>query len=152
MGEPIDGMNPNAYQEWTKKFELKSSVRELMLKNALGLCEEAGEVAKIIGKWAFHKRVMNVGDLEKELGDVAWYMTRIAQEAGIPLSSVFGENVVKLERRYGPTGYTPEAAAAKADQKHTQPSPYANVEPVAIVHESKGRDPKEFKTDFEDCG
>lgn len=68
---------------------------------ALGLCEEAGEVA---GKL---KRVAR-GDMSEqeaeallidELGDVLWYASALADNIGISLDAVANKNIAKLASR-----------------------------------------------------
>ena len=70
---------------------------------ALGLVGEAGEVANKV------KKVMrdNNGNLEEkakaeifdELGDVLWYCATIADEIGVNLEDVAGNNLIKLADR-----------------------------------------------------
>jgi NTP pyrophosphatase (non-canonical NTP hydrolase) len=69
----------------------------------LGLNGEAGEVAELI-----KKAMRNEGGeisperielLKKELGDVLWYLTRLADELGTDLAEVAQANVEKLYAR-----------------------------------------------------
>jgi len=84
---------------------------------ALGLASEAGEAADLVKKalrqGAFAKPL--VGDLEHqfllELGDVLWYVTRLAQRHGASLSQIMALNVNKLATRYEKT---PEGRALMA--------------------------------------
>ncbi len=52
----------------------------------------------------------------KELGDVAWYFELMCYAVGVTSEEVKRENCRKLRLRY-PEGFSPEAAAAKADEK-----------------------------------
>lgn len=70
---------------------------------ALGLNGEAGEVAEQI-----KKAMRNDGgeisperteSLKKELGDVLWYMTRLADELGTNLAEIAQINIEKLYAR-----------------------------------------------------
>lgn len=65
---------------------------------ALGLTGEAGEVAEKI------KKYLRDGELDKllvakELGDVLWYLTRLANALGDDLFSVAVMNIQKLQDR-----------------------------------------------------
>ena len=70
---------------------------------ALGLCGEAGEVAehvkKVIrddaGAISAARRVA----LAKELGDVLWYLARLASELGLDLDEIAEANLQKLLSR-----------------------------------------------------
>lgn len=63
-----------------------------------GVCSEAGEVA---GKWKkyirgdtnFHQMRTN---MRSELGDVLWYVARLADELDIGLDDIASENILKL--------------------------------------------------------
>ena len=67
----------------------------------LGLVSEAGEVA---GKYKKFLRddtdfEVLVDDLTKELGDVMWYVDRVADEFGISLTDIIEGNIAKLSDR-----------------------------------------------------
>lgn len=70
---------------------------------ALGLNGEAGEVADKIKKVIRDDNSILTGevfqDLVKEIGDVLWYVARLADELGFDLSEVAQENVNKLRGR-----------------------------------------------------
>ena len=65
---------------------------------ALGLSGEAGEVANNVKKIIRDKQD-KTADIVDELGDVLWYIARLADELGVDLSEVVDFNVDKLERR-----------------------------------------------------
>ena len=70
---------------------------------ALGLAGEAGEVANKVKK-VLRDNGGKVSDevaenLRKELGDVQWYVARLATELGSYLSSIAEENAAKLAGR-----------------------------------------------------
>lgn len=70
---------------------------------ALGLNGEAGEVAEQIKKAmrndAGELTVERVVTLKKEIGDVLWYLTRLADELDTNLAEIATENVEKLLAR-----------------------------------------------------
>lgn len=73
----------------------------------LGITGEAGEVADIIKKASFHGHELDIPELEKELGDVLWYLANIASVAGLDLSDIAEKNINKLKKRY-PEGFSEE--------------------------------------------
>jgi NTP pyrophosphatase (non-canonical NTP hydrolase) len=82
---------------------------------ALGLTGEAGEVADLLKKGFGHGHGVDREKLQKELGDVLWYLAVLADSFGLTLSEVARANVAKLRARY-PTGFSIEASKAKADE------------------------------------
>ncbi|MBQ6486633.1 nucleoside triphosphate pyrophosphohydrolase family protein [Candidatus Saccharibacteria bacterium] len=75
-----------------------------LIEKVLGLPGEAGEAADKFKKIIRDKGgVISLSDREeivKELGDVLWYVTMIAEYLEIPLSEVAQKNIDKLEDRY----------------------------------------------------
>lgn len=95
----IKDMCLDDYQVKAGKYQSKTAPPE---ERVLGILEEAGEVAGIF------KRLLR-GDfnlpeaevrLQKELGDVLWYLARIAADNGWKLSQVAAINLDKLESRF----------------------------------------------------
>ncbi len=69
--------------------------------NAHGLCGEAGETAEKVKKYA-----RDGGDylivrlaVQKELGDVLWYLSQLARDFGLTLQDVADCNLAKLRDR-----------------------------------------------------
>jgi len=65
----------------------------------LGLVGEAGEIANKFKKVLRDGRVDILKDLPDELGDVLWYMARLAEELGTTLDDVAAHNLKKLQSR-----------------------------------------------------
>jgi NTP pyrophosphatase (non-canonical NTP hydrolase) len=74
----------------------------------LGLTSEAGEIAgkykKVIRDYVSHEDLEDMGtewkkDFLSELGDVLWYVSRIADELGVSLSEIAERNISKLQDR-----------------------------------------------------
>lgn len=82
------------------------SANERLMIACLGLTGEAGEVADLIKKEFEQDRPAGRDALVKELGDVLWYLARIAHLQGITLQEVANANLTKLKARY-PGGFVP---------------------------------------------
>lgn len=96
-------MNFNDYQKQAKKTAVYPNKGKNYIYPVLGLAGEAGEVAekfkKIIrdndGKIDSEKKA----EIEKELGDVLWYVAQISTELKINLEDVAKTNIKKLSSR-----------------------------------------------------
>lgn len=65
----------------------------------LGLASEAGEVAGLVKKELRDKPEFDTDKWMGELGDVLWYLTRLAESLGFTLEELMVYNVEKLEAR-----------------------------------------------------
>jgi len=82
--------------------------------SALGLVCEAGEVGDILKKVIFHRHPLDKAKVEKELGDVLWYLAALATELDIDLDAVAEANIAKLRARY-PNGFTHADSLVRRD-------------------------------------
>ena len=97
-------MNFDEHQQAIEKFAVYPREPELTAIGylALGLNGEAGEVAEQV-----KKAIRNDGQITDErrakildeIGDVLWYISRIASEFNYSLGDVAEQNVAKLEQR-----------------------------------------------------
>lgn len=71
---------------------------------ALGLAGEAGEFADIVKKWWAQGHDLDLDKLDKEAGDVLWYLARYAEARGKWLSELATMNIEKLAARYAANG------------------------------------------------
>ena len=85
-----------------------------VLNGCLGLAGEAGETLDMIKKWIFHEKELDVDHLEKELGDVMWYIAMICYSFGFDLDAIMQINIDKLKARY-PEGFDTELANHRAE-------------------------------------
>lgn len=85
-------MDFNEYQDKTEETAIYPE-DEAIHYLALGLNGEAGEVAEKVKKAIRDDKEL---DLEKELGDVLWYLSRLADELGIEMDDVAETNLDKL--------------------------------------------------------
>jgi NTP pyrophosphatase (non-canonical NTP hydrolase) len=93
-------MTPADYTKWVVTQDLYPQNQYSTAFYALGLTGEAGEVAEKVKKLYRDGTSLGGGDaLVKELGDVLWYLTRIAEKCGYTLQDVIEKNVAKLSDR-----------------------------------------------------
>lgn len=93
-------MNIDLYQAFTPTtaqypFSNSGLVEEAMYL-ALGLNGESGEVAELVKKWYRDGTYPFLPQLEKELGDVLWYMSQLANCFSLNLTTILIKNRDKL--------------------------------------------------------
>lgn len=94
-------MNFGDYSQ--KAHSLAFYPKEMKEYPILGLCGEVGEVAEIIkkvmrddnGVW----NVITLAKLEKELGDVLWYLNEVTVQQNLTLEGIAVQNLFKLNNR-----------------------------------------------------
>jgi len=94
---------------------------------ALGLAGEAGEVCDLLKKHWGHKHTLDVDKLQKELGDVLWYVAALASQFGLSLDLIAVANVQKLTARYPDGKFSSAASIARVDVK---PAPIGGLEAI----------------------
>ena len=110
-------MNATTYQNLAMRTKNHGLDGELpILIAALGLCGEAGEVAEHIKKRVAHSQPLNVEHLEKELGDVLWYVALMCDCAGLDMADVMEKNIHKLMERW-PEGFDTALPQAAGDNQ-----------------------------------
>lgn len=97
-------MNFEDYQKIIETFAVYPRDNELLAVSylALGLNGEAGEVADQVKKAIRNEGQISPERREKildEIGDVLWYITRLAIEFDTPLAEIAQANIDKLEAR-----------------------------------------------------
>lgn len=105
-------MNFNEYQELAERTARRTeedTCKERFCNFGLGIAGEAGEVADLLKKVVFHKHPVDIDKLEKELGDVMWYVATIASTVNLKLEDIAIANIEKLRQRY-PEGFSIEAS------------------------------------------
>lgn len=93
-------MNFNDYQQKSRATAQYPAIGHPVIYPALGLVNEAGEVAGKIKK-IFRDKQGNIGETEREalkaeLGDVLWYIAQVATELELPLDEIAEANLSKL--------------------------------------------------------
>lgn len=94
-------MNLMEFNEYQSLANRTLHGNEQVLTNcALGLASEAGQVLEVIRKYTFENHQMDQEELIKEMGDVLWYLSQIAEWANIPFEEVAKQNIDMLQKRY----------------------------------------------------
>ena len=91
-------MNFNEYQKESRKT-WKVKYKNDLERALLGLFGEAGEVAEKYKKSMRDDTEINTKDMAKELGDILYYITRLAEYNGHTLEQVAEMNIEKLRDR-----------------------------------------------------
>lgn len=106
LTSPRDGketlMNFKDYQEEAIKTAIYPQEYKIMYP-AMGLAGECGEILNKIkkvyrdkdGKFSDETKIA----LSLELGDVLWYVAALAEDLGVSLNAVAGDNIAKLSSR-----------------------------------------------------
>lgn len=87
-----------AYSDWVEK-KILTHGDERLVENTLGLVGEAGEVAEKVKKLIRDASKYNNEEIIKELGDVVFYATALANIYGKGLQEVIDLNIKKLDDR-----------------------------------------------------
>ncbi|QDU33582.1 MazG nucleotide pyrophosphohydrolase domain protein [Poriferisphaera corsica] len=85
-----------------------------LINCALGLTGEAGEFADAIKKHIFHGHPLDTDHLNKELGDILFYLARAAALLNLDLDRVANTNLKKLRNRY-PKGFSQSDSINRTD-------------------------------------
>jgi NTP pyrophosphatase (non-canonical NTP hydrolase) len=97
MSKSYGGATFNSYQELSRETAIEGDNQ--ILRYTLGLTGEAGEVAEKIKKTERGDHELDEEAVAKELGDVLWYMARIADEIGYSFNDIQRMNANKLIER-----------------------------------------------------
>ena len=85
------------YQRKAVSFAIYPATHKVLYP-ALGLCGETGEVAEKVKKQV-RDGVFNRHEVAKELGDVLWYLSNLANDIGYNLDEIGDINIEKLTSR-----------------------------------------------------
>jgi NTP pyrophosphatase (non-canonical NTP hydrolase) len=96
-------MDFNDYQAKSRKTAKYPAIGHPVIYPALGLVNEAGEVAGKIKK-VFRDKEGQISEetrqaLKAELGDVLWYIAQVATELDLSLDEIAEHNIAKLYDR-----------------------------------------------------
>ena len=85
------------YKQKAVSFAIYPATHKVLYP-ALGLCGETGEVAEKVKKQV-RDGVFNRHEVAKELGDVLWYLSNLANDIGYNLDEIADINIEKLTSR-----------------------------------------------------
>lgn len=119
-------MNPTEYTQnalrtlktfdKTSDFLKEDQVGDIDIIHALlGLSGEVGEVVDLFKKVYFYNKPVDMDEVEKEIGDVLWYLAILMDRTGLSFETVMQTNIDKLKARY-PDKYSDSDAIAQADE------------------------------------
>lgn len=100
-------MNANRYMKACLQTADRSDLERLRLECALGLCCEAGRLARQISQNFLYGHKQDKCYMIDKLGDMAWYLAVLCDAIGSDLDMIMEENLKKLEQRY-PDGFDSE--------------------------------------------
>lgn len=86
-----------------------------VLYAAIGMCGEAGEVSELVKKYAYHGHAIDKDHLARELGDVLWYVSYMADLFGYSLGKIMAMNQEKLAKRYPDGKFDAERSRNRKD-------------------------------------
>lgn len=108
-------MTLDEYQQFAQRTMMEfPSNDQAMAYLALGLLGETGEVGEIVKKYVYHGHVVDIPKLNKEIGDVLWYVACLAGAIGMSLGDIADINIAKLMVRY-PDGWSPNASVNRKE-------------------------------------
>jgi NTP pyrophosphatase (non-canonical NTP hydrolase) len=89
----------DAYQRSARKTVIYRR-EQMIIYPALGLAGESGEVCEKVKKHLRGDTTSNLKeDIEKELGDVLWYVANLATDLGLSMDIIAAKNLEKLRDR-----------------------------------------------------
>ena len=98
-------MNLNDYQDATERTQFRGlDFNGTLAVLTLGIGGESGEVQDLIKKALGHGAVLSLDRVAEELGDLLWYVARLAAHLNLSLDVIAEKNLAKLQARY-PNGF-----------------------------------------------
>ena len=97
------------YQKATRRTDnMKLPETQHIAMLVMGLSGEAGEVLDTFKKYLYHGHSEpDIEKIQEELGDILWYVARLADMYSLRLGEVAQANIEKLVERY-PGGFSEE--------------------------------------------
>lgn len=91
-------MEFNEYQN--AAHETLTDDEQVLTNLAIGLASESGSVLELIQNYTFRGHDLKPEQLTKELGDVLWYISQIAEWANISFEEVAMKNLQHVDEKY----------------------------------------------------
>ena len=89
----------------------------LLMTSSIGLASEGGEFSEIVKKVLFQGKTMDQSvrfHMERELGDILWYLSNACNALNLNLQQVMEENERKIRARY-PEGFSISRSENRAE-------------------------------------
>mgnify|MGYP000877804100 CR=1 FL=1 len=120
-----------------KEHEPLDAYQARLLNWAIGLSGETGEVSELLKHHIYANETLDKMELAKEIGDVLWYLTAIAETTGINMVDIAELNLSKLNHRYHTGAYTDgEAQTRHSREKLFKDTPTYQVLESRILHKT----------------
>ena len=81
-----------------------------------GISTECGEIVDAVKRHLDYDQYLDIENLEEEIGDLLYYVNKLATMYGITLESAAASNQSKLRVRY-PDGFSVKSAVERADKQ-----------------------------------
>lgn len=92
-------------------LDTKAHLQLIQLRNGVtGLTDEVGELNSCVKKYVEYGQILDIPNIQEEIGDCLWRLVQICQAVGYTLEQAMIHNIEKLKIRY-PNGYTDFHAA-----------------------------------------
>jgi NTP pyrophosphatase (non-canonical NTP hydrolase) len=85
-----------------------------VVEGAMGVSSEGGEVLDLIKKWQFQGHDLDLEEVQRELGDVLWYMAELIDGLGLNFETILLKNLKKLKARY-PDGFNSDKSINRSE-------------------------------------
>ena len=109
-------MDINDYQLLTARTEnFNLSLKDRTQNCLLGLSGETGEVLELFKKYYYQGHTLDINKLFEEIGDVMWYIARLADTYNLSLNDICENNINKLKDRY-PNGFDKDKSVNRKDK------------------------------------
>lgn len=107
-------MDFKEYQELARRTQNNELTNDERLYHALfGIASEAGEICGAYQK-KYQGHTVYFGDIAKEMGDLLWFLSELADCLGVELADVAKANIAKLRIRY-PGGFSETDSIERRD-------------------------------------
>lgn len=108
------------YDQFVRQLFKADSEPMMALHAALGVCGEAGELADAIKRQYVYGKIIDIGNVIEELGDLKFYIQAVMNHYGLREQDILQVNANKLSVRYVGLRYTDEAAIGRADKQDAE--------------------------------
>lgn len=108
-------MTFDEYQALARRTQNPALKKDETLLHALfGMCSEVGEIQSM-WQHVYQGEEVDGNRLNKEIGDVLWFIAELCDAVGVNMSDVAQLNIDKLKKRY-PEGFDAERSVNRTDR------------------------------------